>query len=390
MGIWRKSCLALLLFSNLLMVSSCNYIKNVKLLSSGKLMRENFVDSLSFEYKKGLIVVQAQLNGSQQKHDFIFDTGAFESKVEWNLASELELPTKATKSNATAQGVSQTIEVTQLKSIKLGHTTFSSISAGKLKYANTSFSQCIAEDGIIGANLIKLAHWKINYQNKQIYFSDKPFETQPDAASIPFKKPLLSGVPKISMKIGGKEVSGIIVDIGFNGGLILPATLSAAFSSEEEKYYLDQSTAGIFGTNVDTLYTKHLEVSLGGEEMNIAVEFSSIGKALLGNEILEHFEVGINYDTNTLSLMPRTQVEVEEPYSFIPGILNDTLWVVDRTTPELPFLLGDTLISINGHKPKELFSNECDFFFTIQKLIKLDTLVITKIDNTIHKLGLNN
>jgi predicted aspartyl protease len=390
MGNWHKSCLIFLLLTNLFIISSCNYIKNVQLLSAGKLMRENFVDSLSFEYKKGLIVVQAQLNDSPQKHDFIFDTGAFESKVEWDLATKLELPTKATKSNSTAQGVSQTVEVTQLKRIKLGHTTFSTISAGKLKYADTSFSQCIAEDGIIGANLIKLAHWKINYQNKHIYFSDKPFNIPTDVAPISFKKPLLSGVPEISLTIEGKVISGVLFDVGFNGGLIVPASLSDAFTSKEEKHYLDQSTSGIFGTNIDTLTTKQLQVSIGGVDMIIPVEFSSIGKALLGNEILEHFEVSINYDMNTISLMPRTQIEVEEPHSFIPGILNDSLWVVDRTTPELPFLLGDTLISINGYRPKELFNNKCDYFFTIQKLIKLDTLVITKNDKSIIKLISNN
>jgi predicted aspartyl protease len=259
-----------------------------------------------------------------------------------------------------------------------------------LKYADTSFSQCIAEDGIIGANLIKLAHWKINYQNKHIYFSDKPFNIPTDVAPISFKKPLLSGVPEISLTIEGKVISGVLFDVGFNGGLIVPASLSDAFTSKEEKHYLDQSTSGIFGTNIDTLTTKQLQVSIGGVDMIIPVEFSSIGKALLGNEILEHFEVSINYDMNTISLMPRTQIEVEEPHSFIPGILNDSLWVVDRTTPELPFLLGDTLISINGYRPKELFNNKCDYFFTIQKLIKLDTLVITKNDKSIIKLISNN
>lgn len=352
-------------------------------MSSGKLMRENFVDSLSFENKKGLIVVQAQLNDSQQKHDFIFDTGAFETKVEWNLAAELELPTKATKSNATAQGISQTVEVTQLKRIKLGHTSFSTISAGKLKYADTSYSPCVAEDGIIGANLIQLVHWKVNYQKKMIYFSDRPFEATTNKASVDFKKPLLSGVPKISIEVAGKKVSGVLVDVGYNGGLILPAHLAPLFSSQVENYYLDQSTSGIFGTNIDTLISKELEVSIGEVDMRIPVEFSTLGKALIGNDILEHFELSIDYDAKTIDFSPTTEIEVIKPYAFIPGILNDSLWVVDRTTEAWTVSLGDTLKSVNGFRPHDLYASRCEYFFNLSDLLQMDSLRVTKLDGQV-------
>lgn len=369
------SCLILMLFS------SCNFVNNVKLLTGGSLEGTDFVETIPFEYKKDLIVVEARINGQKEKRKFIFDTGAFDSKIEIGLAEELRLPTKAKKSNSTAQGITQTIEVTQLEQVHLGDTKFSNVSAGKLEYDDESASRCIAPDGIIGANLMKLAHWRINYQSQIIQFSDQPFIIQGNEIhTLKFDKPLLSGTPEIELQVEGKTVSGVLFDVGYNGGLVLPARLSESFPDANEKKYYDRSTSGIYGTNTDTLISKKLKVSIGGHDMNIPVEFSSIGKALLGNDILEHFEVAIDYDKNKITLHPQSEIHVAPPYSFIPGMLTDSLWVVDRTTADQPFSLGDTLQSINGQRPDDLYTSFCDYFMSINQVLETDSLSIIKKD----------
>jgi hypothetical protein len=363
----------------------------VKLLTGGSLERTDFVETIPFEYKKDLIVIKAKINDEGKKRQFIFDSGAFDSKIEFTLAEDLKLPTKATKTNSTAQGITQRIQITQLEKIQLGNTSFSNISAGKLKYDSESASRCIAPHGIIGANLMKLAHWKIDYQNQNIHFSDRLFSFMGNQShTLQFEKPLLSGTPEIELAVAGKTVSGVLFDIGYNGGLILPASLLEAFSSEEENIYFDRSTSGIFGTNTDTLIAKKLKVSLAGLDMEIPVEFSSIGKALLGNDILEHFEVTINYDKKVISLSPQSKVEVESPYSFIPGVLNDSLWVVNRTTAELSFSLGDTLQSIQGQRPKDLYTTYCDYFLNIHQILHTDSLLVARTDGTTISLSIKN
>ncbi|NBC26963.1 MAG: hypothetical protein GVY08_08880 [Bacteroidetes bacterium] len=354
----------------------------MKLLIDGSLERENFVDTIPFEYKKDLIVVQALINGEKDRHTFIIDTGAFDSKIEIGVAKELKLPTKATKKNSTAQGISQSIDITQIEAVKLGQTEFSNISAGKLAYDPGSASKCIAPSGIIGANLMKLAHWKIDYEGREIQFSDRPFEIQKGAFSLDFSRPLLSGTPEVEIEVAGRTVSGVLFDIGYNGGLILPSRLLHSFPLDSQQVYFDQSTSGIFGANTDTLTTKWLDVALGGNKINIPVEFSSIGKALLGNDILEHFDITIDYDANRISLYPRSKVQVEVLYSFIPATLNDSLWVVNRTTSELPFSLGDTLANINGKKPTDLYASFCDYFLNVHQLLETDSLLITRPDGS--------
>jgi predicted aspartyl protease len=375
----------------IVLMSACNYVKNINLLTSGSLDREDFVQTIPFDYKKDLIVVKAKINGRQEKRQFIFDTGAFDSKIEIGLADKLNLHTKASKTNSTAQGISQKIEVTQLESIELGETVFTDISAGKLRYDEHSASQCIAPHGIIGANLTKLAHWKIDYHNREIQFSDNPVKrSDKEYYSLDFDKPMLSGTPEIEIKVGGKMVLGVLFDTGYNGGLILPARLADSFPAPNERIYFDRSTSGIFGTNTDTLTSKQLEVSIGGYAINIPVAFSSIGKALLGNDILEHFEVFIDYDQNRIELHPVENVQVDSPYAFIPGILNDSLWVVNRTSAKLPFSLGDTLQSINGKKPADLYNSFCDYFLNINKLLDTGSLSITAKNGTAIKLNAQN
>lgn len=371
-----------ILLAALLGFISCNYVKNVRLLIGGELNRKSFVQTNSFEYRKGLIVLGAYINEDTTQHNFIFDTGAFNSKIENNLAEHLGLSDVATKDNSTAQGNTRKISVTRLDSIRLGDTFFSNIGAGKLVYDEKSASPCIAEDGIIGANLIKLAHWKIEYEEQKIHFSDNPFVIDQGeiAYSLPFKKPLLSGTPEIKIKIDGRTISGVFFDVGYNGGLILPARFAESFHSDEEQIVIDQSTTGIYGTNVDTLITKKLEVSIGGYTSLIPVEFSSIGKALLGNDFLQHFTVLINYERKKISLIPKRVVEITPGLRFIPGVLNDSLWVVNRTVPDSPLQLGDTLLSINKLKPADLFDSYCDYVMNIGLLLKAEELKVTTMD----------
>ena len=375
-----------LLLVLLIFVSSCSYLKNVGLLSGGELKAKNFVQEVPFELKKDLIVVKAQLNADTVLREFIFDTGAFNSKVENGLANDLGLETVTTKSNSTAQGVSKDIEVTRLDSIIFGKTAFYKIGAGKVVYSEKSASPCIATDGIIGANLMKLAHWKINYQNQKLYFSDTPFSIQGKYYTLPFEHPTLSGTPKIDVKVGGKTVENILFDVGFNGGLVLPLSLAHHFESEETEIILDNATSGIYGTNTDSLIVKKLKVNVGGYETEMIVEFSKLGKALLGNEFLKHFTVCIDYEEDKILLQPQKEVKIEAPSKFLVGILNDSLWVVNRTYPNIDLNLGDTILSVNNRKPKDLFSSHCDYVMNAKKIFDSDSLVLELKDRKKLKL----
>ena len=289
--------------------TSCSYIKNVKLLTEGEIKRDNYVQTIPFEWRKDLIVVKARLNSDTTEREFIFDTGAFNSKVESKLANKLDLEVVTEKTNSTASGISQKIEVVRIDSLQLGETTIINIGAGKLTYAPTSASPCIASSGIIGANLIKLAHWKIDYKNQLLHFSDTPFEVVEGSYVIHFERPLLSGTPEISLEIEGKKVDNVLFDVGYNGGLVLPLSVANHFKNIESKIILDQSTSGIYGTNSDSLLVKNLKVNVGGAKAQIPVEFSRLNKDLLGNEFFKHFTMIINYDKKEIYLQKQQEIQ---------------------------------------------------------------------------------
>ncbi len=378
MSIFFKAFLVTVLLGTI----SCNYVKNVKLLTGGKLDRKNFVETIPFTYSKGIIVIEGEVNGDSTKRAFIFDTGAFNSKIEKELADSLGLKKIAEKDNSTAQGVSRKIDVTRINSLKLGDTVFRNIGAGKLEYDSGSVSPCLAGHGLIGANLIKLAHWKIDFKNQLLSFSDTPFkgDAQKPLYPLSFDRPLLSGVPDVDIKIQGKKASNILFDLGYNGGLVLPKYLSGAFETPIEETIIDYSTSGIYGTNLDTLLTKRLDINFGGFTAEIPVEFSSIGKALIGNDFLEHFTIFIDYKKKEILLQQESEIHIEDQAGFIPGVLTDSLWIVNRISHDAGLSLGDTLIAVNGKKPAELFSDNCEYFFGIRDFLKDDSVNITTFE----------
>ncbi|GAB3328817.1 hypothetical protein GCM10027429_04110 [Marivirga atlantica] len=373
----------------LVFLSSCSYLKNVNLLISGKLKRENFVEGIPFEYRKGLVVVKAQINSDTTLREFIFDTGAFNSKIENELAQSLGLKTITTKTNADTNGNERTIEVTRIDSIKFGKTSFYKIGAGKVVYDDNSASKCIASGGIIGANLIKLANWKIDYDNKMLYFSDEPFELPESERTyeLKFDRPLLSATPMIEIGINEKTASSIMFDVGYNGSLYVPSAIHENFESAETEVFLDQSIRGIYGSAIDTLISKKLNLNIGGANIEAVVDFSARGKGLLGNEILEHFVVAINNDDDIITLQQQSNVETAQSNAFVPGILNDSLWVVDRVNIKSPLQLGDTLKLVNGKIPGQLFNDHCDYIMNIGSFLKSEeTLSVKKMDDTTQKV----
>lgn len=360
------------------LLTSCKLCTQLRLNAKASLVPMLEETIIPFEYIKDLIVVQAQVNDASSPYSFIFDTGAFESKLEYELAEALQLKTRSSRSNGTAQGISRKIEVTLLDALWLQGAQFLGIAAGKVKYDPQSYSPCIAPDGIIGANLIRLAHWKIDFQRHELVVSDRPIAVDPNVKkyTLAFKTPFLSGTPEITITIEGELIRGVIFDLGYNGGLVLPQAYAEQFSAPTSQTIIDQSTAGIFGRNQDTLRVKELQVELADCNTQLPVQFSALNKALLGNDFLEHFIVYLDYHKQQIVLQPYEEVEIEETQTFIPGILNDSMWIVNRTIPAYPLVIGDTLKTINDLEPWQVFSAHCDYFLGITNFLKQDRLLI--------------
>jgi predicted aspartyl protease len=359
----------------------------VRALTNGSIKRKDYTQTVPFELRKDLIIVSAFLNNDSTTREFIFDTGAFNSKVEYELAESLGLEVIAEKQNGTAQGITRYIEVVRLDSLRLGDTWISNAGAGKLKYDSLSASPCVAGSGIIGANMIKLAHWKLDYKEQQLHFSDTPFKPSKNAGVLPFKRPLLSGTPKVNLKVGNRDVQNILFDVGYNGGLVLPISIASAFPNAKTDTIYDRSTSGIYGTNTDTLLVKHLPVEVAGFTSTIPVEFSSLNKALLGNSFLKHFDVIINYKKDEIYLDSVKPVSISPGAYLILAPNAENCWEVTRTSSKVPFQLGDTFVRVNDKKPSEVFTDFCDYVIRRAKFFDGDALLLETKDGEVLEWG---
>ncbi|RZS92463.1 aspartyl protease family protein [Aquimarina brevivitae] len=355
---------------------SCSLVEHSRLQSPARMDNPKAIKEIPFTYEKDLIIVTALANNSKLQGQYIFDTGAFYSKIENSLSNTLELPDIFEKSNGTAQGVTRMITMTKIDSLTFVNHKFYDIAAGKLSYDKSSASRCVGPQGIIGSNLIKLANWKVDYKKRLLTFSSAklPVDNTLKSTTIPFSTSTLSGIPEINIQLGNIKVEDVIFDVGYNGGLILPMSYLDKLDGNEDLVVFDQSISGIFGTNRDTIKIKRLPVKIGTLETEINVEFSTLNKILLGNDFLEHFLVYLDYDEEEITLQQTEKVEIKPIKTFIPGFINDSLWIVNRTTDKIPIKLGDTLREVNGKKPNEMFNSFCDYIKNINSLYTNDTL----------------
>ena len=369
---------------------SCNYWKNALLLSKSKVTEKVFLEMTEFEFRKGLVVVKAHINGSEEPFEFIFDTGAYSSKVSRDLARQLGLQTKTSYKSGDSRDNLRKVEVVLLEEVKLGNLVFENIAAGILDYPEGSPIQCIAKDGIIGANLIRRCNWKMDFQQKKFWMADHidRFEELDLEQGIPFKRPPYSGTPWIKIQLEGTTLKDVLIDVGSNGGLDIPRKRLKKLPDflDNHKYIVnyDSTSSGIYGRAMDTTFITQVE-SIRIHHLKIPdwrVDFNQRGRAKIGMELLSAFNLYLDYQKKELYLLPQKEIK-EYPlkvYGFIPDYSDPDYFLIKNLSIPSPaadagLSIGDTLTHINGKRPAELFFDHCSYFFEIGKLMKSsDTL----------------
>lgn len=383
---------------------SCNYISNVYLLSRGSVEQKNFYESIDFENRNGIIVVKGFVNDREDTLEFIFDTGAFDNKISQYRAGQYKLKEKATKDKSDSQGNEHEISMTLIKKVSLGNVDFKNTAAGIIEYPENSLSPCIAADGIIGANLIREANWKIDFVNNKIWVTDDfsrftELDTK-ETSAIDFKKPLLSGTPKIDVSVNGKELGNILFDLGSNGGVDLPVSLKRTLFPDPSFSWdttLDNSSSGIWGTNFDSVFSVISDITFNGyRSTRPEINFAQQGFAKIGNEVWERYDVYMNYDKKRIYLKPNSQfdsVKKKRDFGFIPYFHSENHWTVENLVLGSPahisgISFGDTITTIDGKTPDKFYSSFCGYFDWVTNYFKDKESVQVEVGGTtitIHK-----
>ena len=292
----------------LLIISSCAVSKAEKYLKEGKTLQQNFKETITFEIKKGLIILKAKINN--KNYNFILDTGA-SNVISKELATELNVKIIGSESIGDIYGVEQKTNYTRIDNIQIGNLDFSETITAISDFNSIPDFASLQIDGFIGSNLMQHAIWDLDFKKKQITITDNEEKLNLPNEIIENKLFIgYAGIPSIATKINGKKVWNFTVDTGFNGGIIIPFS---EFEKQKENGvisdYKKNKTKGVIG-----LYGKQSEIRESYIGTINEIEF---GNSILKNEkvyseeYLEHlfglgffrdYRVIINWNTKKIKM----------------------------------------------------------------------------------------
>jgi hypothetical protein len=267
------------------------------------------VSTLSFDYVNRLIRIEAGINNEEASFDFILDTGA-PTFVTNDVVEQNNLWATEQQTAMDVNGNEQSLWRYNIQSLKIGGQSFKRVKA----LSNTGVSDMAvlknrANGGLIGADLMKNAIWKINYGCREITLSTSLDSLNIHDSIKPIKLYLdETGSPWIQAQIGDLPKLDFIVDLGYNGSVLLPEHLLAkpVFNDSLTQQEMLKLSTGFYSEDVQLTY-KFIKTFKWGPHVWEDVKASSSGnntKALLGNAFFENHVLVLDFIHHKLFLLP--------------------------------------------------------------------------------------
>jgi len=270
------------------------------MLATENTLNKNSVSIVPFSYNNRLISMKAGITNDQDQHEFILDSGAptflTDSMIKVHDLSEIKSET-----SYDADGNEQKMSIYYIKTMEIG--------GKKIKNTSAVSSQNVSKmpllkghhyAGLLGANAMRNSIWIINYQQHKITLTDniENIKIPKDALSAKMKTDELNR-PAIDVNIDGKLNLTFIVDLGYNGSMLLPQKLlSKPLFNDSLSFSKNESLSTGFASNVKQVEYKFLKnISIGNRNLE-NVKASTTGKnceALIGNEFLENYIVILDF-----------------------------------------------------------------------------------------------
>jgi predicted aspartyl protease len=275
-------------------------------MKSGKTQQKDFFITIPFEFRAGLPILEVKVNGL--KANFLFDTGA-PNVISLEFAEKLRLKTKAKGSVEDSGGNKVTGQkYVSLSNVKIGSVNFLNTGAIIQNLNSSDIMKCIKLDGIIGANLMKEAFWKIDYENQTLTLTDNisKLEITDDYKSLKFKAKI-SGTPLVSLSINGNEVKNITFDTGSNGQITLPKKIYHKLKKKDllkSTFIKGSTTYGVNGkSQSDTTYfAKSKNFRIGDISLNNKILKFRKHSDIIGTGFLKIFDIILDWKNSIIYL----------------------------------------------------------------------------------------
>jgi len=230
----------------LLIVSSCALNKAAKHLKKGETRQENYKVTFPFEEKDSWIILKVDIKN--KTYNFLLDTGS-PTLVSKELAESLNLKVIDSAKAADVYNNKQQNKYTRLETVTIGTIDFIGTTALINDFKSVPIWSSLNVDGFIGSNVMQHAIWDIDFSKKYITITDNESKLNLPEQIIENKLFIgVAGVPSIACKINEKKVWNFTVDLGYNGGIVLPfSEFKKQIDNGEISDFKKSNTKGVVG-----------------------------------------------------------------------------------------------------------------------------------------------
>jgi hypothetical protein len=307
------------------------------------------------------MVIPIKINGVDKY--FAIDTGA-PNVITKELATELGVKSTVTQKTGDSGGQSEELSFVSINKIEVGNVVFSGFGAAIADFKASPNLVCLEIDGLIGANLMQKAFWKIDYQKKRIWLTDniEKILSENITDTIPFYTSI-TGSPTCEVKFDGFSDKNVTIDLGSNGHIDLTYNKTKQFQSlrpEDVRYKVGFRSSGLFGkTETDTSYyfkTSTLKLgSLTYEQVVVELGDKENYESKIGMGYFENYTIILDWEGKKVYLSEKTPYQLSNldtygfGYQYSNGkLLVNSILLSQDGAPLSPLQVEDQILEINS------------------------------------------
>ncbi len=374
----------------LLLTASCAPMKRSKLFKSGEVQQAEFSKTISCQTVGNLMIVDVIVNGQPAK--FLFDTGA-PNVISPELAAELNLKTETSVKVNDSGGNRETQECVMIDTLTLGGVNFMNLGAVVVNLQANDVIGCMKIDGIFGANSMRQAFWELDFENKNIRFTNNisNLSDTSEFSKLSFV-PANSGTPRVTLSLDNVQIEKVTFDTGSGGHLKVPKSDFKKLKAKrnELKYISSIGTTsyGVYGLakSDTTFYSLIDSVRIGSAviEENMVVSFHNTSK-LLGVRWMDNYKIILDWNSNAIYMKESTPYAYNSLDNFgfglnfkDKGIFVGSLFFQSEAQNKLQ--IGDQILAVNGENFEKLPEEEyCAAMFDVSLSEKYGDEIEVKI-----------
>jgi len=347
-----------------------------ELIYAGKLSAtEKSTDVPAVFTEDGWIFIKGSIDGKEGL--FLYDTGAMITVLSKEIASTKEIEHKISLEDPTGKTSDSNLI---LKDIRFNDFNFENVACTIADLSSFQNQSCRKIDGIIGANLLKLANWKVEPSIGKVYSSKEPFipAFSSSGIDIGYYNKLL---PLIEISLDNKK-QWVLIDTGSTSYFELNNDFIKSSRFKKQKKVKGEGIS-ITINGQDTRTTELLyvdELILQGISFKNLPTLISKDKPIIGSKFFDGLTTIFNFSENKLYLdSQKKSVVFNSLKNFDMNFcLNEKnqlsvcfLW--DKSNSGIKY--GDQVIKINGKSIDVL--NHDDYCRIKQNILEQDNIDVT-------------